>query len=98
MRSARRRMLIVGIAIALCIASASAFVASSRPDGLERVAEDLGFIESARGARYELLPDYTVPGLGDGPLSRIAVGAIGVVLIAGITIGAGKMLSRSRDR
>ena len=98
MNPATRRMLTVGIAIALCIAAASAFLASSSPDGLERVAEDLGFLEAAQGAPYEVLPDYTVPGLGDGPLSTIVAGAIGVVVVAAITIGAGTLLRRSRDR
>ena len=94
MNKTPRQLLIVGILIALVIAASSAFLASSRPDGLERVAEDLGFIETAQSAPYEVLPDYTVPGLGDGPLSTIVAGAIGVVVVAGISIGAGALLRR----
>ena len=94
MSHATRRMLVIGIVIALCIAASSAFLASSHPDGLERVAEDLGFLKSARGPHYQLLPDYTVPGLGDGPLSTIVAGGIGVLLVAGIAIGAGALLRR----
>lgn len=88
------RLVTVGIAIALGIAAASAFLASSRPDGLERVAGDLGFLQTARGAVYELLPGYTVPGLGDGPLSTIVAGAVGVLVVAAIAIGAGTLLRR----
>ena len=44
-------------------------LASSDPDGLERVAEDQGFLERARDAVYSIIPDYAVPGI-DEPASR----------------------------
>lgn len=98
MTPARRSLLIAGIAIALVIAGASAFLASSRPDGLERVAENHGFLEQAQDAPYQVLPDYTVPGLGDGPVSTIAAGVIGVLAVAGLTMGAGALLRRRAPR
>lgn len=94
MTPAQRSLLIVGIAIALVIASASAFLASSEPDGLERVAENHGFLEQAQDAPYQVLPDYTVPGLGDGPASTIAAGIVGVLAVTGLTMGAGALLRR----
>ncbi len=92
--TATRRLILGGIVIAILIAASSAFLASSSPDGLERVAEDHGFLDRAQGAPYQVLPDYTVPGLGDGPMSTIAAGAIGVVLVAGVALGAGALLRR----
>lgn len=92
----RRSLLITGIVIAIVVAAASAFLASSSPDGLERVAEDLGFLEHAQDAPYSILPDYTVPGLGEGPLSTIAAGVIGVVIVALLAIGAGNLLRQRR--
>jgi len=92
----RRTLLIAGILIAFCIATASAFLASGSPDGLERVAEDLGFIETARDAPYNVLPDYTVPGLGEGPLSTVAAGIIGVLVVTALSLGAGTLLRRRR--
>ncbi len=97
MNTARRQLLLWGVVIAVVIASLSAFLASPAPDGLERVAEDHGFLERAEDARYNILPDYTVPGLGEGAVSTIAAGAIGVVLVTGVTLGAGALLRR-RDR
>ncbi len=55
--------------------------ASSFPDGLERVAHDLGFISAEREGITSPLPDYTVPLLGDSGLSTIVAGTIGVILL-----------------
>ena len=82
--------------IAILIAASSAFLASGSPDGLERVAEDHGFLNRAQDAPYQVLPDYTVPGLGDGPMSTIVAGVVGVVLVAGVALGAGSVLRRRR--
>lgn len=75
----------VGLLIAIALAFASP-LASSSPDGLERVAEDAGFIEMAEDAPYQVLPDYTVPFIQDQVLTTIAAGVIGVLLIAGASI------------
>ena len=69
-------------------------LASSSPDGLESVAERFGFIETAAGAPYELLPDYTIPLLGETPLSTILAGVIGVLIVAGLTIATVRLLRR----
>ena len=92
--TSQRKLILTGILIAILIAASSAFIASGSPDGLERVAEEHGFLDRAAGAPYTALPDYTVPGLGDGAASRIAAGAIGVLVVAGIAIGAGALLRR----
>jgi cobalt/nickel transport system permease protein len=55
--------------------------ASADPDGLERVAIDLGFMEKAGAAPFEILPDYTLPFLGNTPLSTVAAGLIGVIVV-----------------
>jgi len=98
MKSIRQRLLVVGIVIALVVASLAAFLASPSPDGLERVAGDHGFIQQAKEAPYNVLPDYTVPGLGEGPLSTVAAGAVGVLVVTGITVGAGVLLRRRNGR
>jgi cobalt/nickel transport system permease protein len=61
-------------------------LASADPDGLERVAMDLGFLETARDAPYQILPDYTVPFLGETTLSTVAAGLIGVLVVAVVVI------------
>lgn len=94
--SRNRSLIIVGIAIALVVAGASAWLASGEPDGLERVAEDHAFIDRAQDPGYQLLPDYTVPGIEDERLSTVLAGAIGVLAVAAIALGAGALLRRRR--
>jgi cobalt/nickel transport system permease protein len=72
-----------GLVIALALAFASP-LADSDPDGLERVAEDKAFIDKAEDPAYEILPDYTVPGIDDEALTTIIAGVIGVLIVAGI--------------
>ena len=69
-------------------------LASTNPDGLERVAGDLGFLSSARSAPYEIIPDYTVPLLGETALSTIVAGIIGALVVLVIAILAGRSLQK----
>jgi cobalt/nickel transport system permease protein len=76
----------IGLVIALAVAFASP-LASSSPDGLERVAQDNAFLDQAESAPYTILPDYTIPGISDKALTTIAAGVIGVVVVAGVGYG-----------
>ena len=69
-------------------------LASANPDGLERVAKDMGFLELGQSAAYEVLPDYTVPFLGETALSTIVAGAIGALVVLGLMVVIGGMLRR----
>ena len=82
-----------GILISLIVVLLSPF-ASTNPDGLERVAGDLGFLSTARSAPYEIIPDYTVPLLGETALSTIVAGIIGALVVLGIAILAGRSLQK----
>ena len=94
MNRATSRLLLVGVAIALVIAASSAWLASSHPDGLDSVSQAQGFGEQAKDAPYQVLPDYTVPGVADERLSTVLAGAIGVVVVTAICLGAGALLRR----
>ena len=87
---------VVGLAIAAAVVIVLAPLASSDPDGLERVAGDQGFLETARDAVYSIIPDYTIPGI-DGNVSTILAGLIGVVLVFGLMIVLGRVLARRRQ-
>lgn len=89
----RSTIILVGLAIAAVVAVSSAWLASGEPDGLERVAEDKGFIDTAKDPGYEILPDYTIPGI-DGEISTALAGIVGVALMLGIGLGAGYLLRR----
>ena len=67
--------------------------ASVSPDGLERVAGDLGF-EGRAETRYAApAPDYVLPGIG-GRLSGSAAGVLGAVMVGGLAWGAGRLVTR----
>jgi cobalt/nickel transport system permease protein len=61
-------------------------LASANPDGFERVAMNLGFLERSIEAPYEIFPDYTIPVLGETALSVILSGIIGILVVAALTI------------
>jgi hypothetical protein len=87
-----------GVGIALLITLFSPF-ASGHPDGLERVAEDKAFLDQARDPGYEIIPDYTFPGVENEALATILSGVVGVLIVAGIGLGVGyglRALARSR--
>lgn len=88
-----RGWIVGGLVIALVVVFFSPF-ASANPDGLERVAEDWGFLERSAAAPYQILPDYTVPFLGESGLSTIVAGAIGAILVAGLVFWLGRALRR----
>ena len=81
----------VGGLIALIVVLLSPF-ASADPDGLERVAGNLGFLEAGQSAPYEIIPDYTVPFLGETAISTILAGVIGVIVVGAIIILIGRGL------
>lgn len=86
---------VIGGAIAALIVVVLSPLASADPDGLERVAEDMGFIDLGQSAPYEIIPDYTVPFLGETPLSTIVAGVIGALVVAVVVVLVAQAL-RSR--
>lgn len=74
-----------GLAIALALAIASP-LASAFPDGLEWVAEQQGFLETAQGPVYEIIPDYVLPGVSNEALATIFAGIIGTLLVFGVAL------------
>jgi cobalt/nickel transport system permease protein len=87
------RWTLVGLAVALALTLLSP-LASPHPDGLERVAENLGFIEAAQDAPYDIAPDYNFPGVSNEALSTIAAGVTGTILVFGIAVGLAALYRR----
>ena len=90
----RRYWWVAGLLLAVAVVAVLAPFASSDPDGLERVAIDVGFAEQGTDAAFEILPDYSVPFLGDSALSLIVAGLIGVALLFGAMWVLGRALTR----
>jgi cobalt/nickel transport system permease protein len=79
----------IGGVIALIVVLLSPF-ASADPDGLERVATDIGFLDSGQSAPYQIISDYTVPFLGQTAFSTIVAGVIGVIVVGLIIVLIGR--------
>lgn len=79
--------IMVGIIAALIIAVFISPFASSFPDGLEKVAENFGFLSKAQNAisdRFFLIPGYTFKAI-DNPLWQGALsGLFGVLIVLAI--------------
>ena len=71
---------LAGLLIALVLVILSP-LASTRPDGLEWVAIEFGFMDKARDSLFQIIPGYELPGISAGPAATIAAGILGVVLI-----------------
>ena len=86
MRSNPRLFLIGGLLVTIGLATVVSGFASSSPDGLERVAEDEGFLETARDHLFAdgPLADYAVKGVGNERLSTGLSGLIGVLITFGL--------------
>jgi cobalt/nickel transport system permease protein len=74
-----------GLVATLSVVFLSPF-ASANPDGLERVAADLGFSGIAGSPTFKILPDYTLPAIADAGISTILAGALGVLVVAALTV------------
>jgi len=88
-------LLVVGIGIALLITFFSP-LASSEPDGLEKVAENHGFITQAEDAPYEIITDYVFPWVDNEDLATILAGMTGVLIVAAVALAFALLLWRLR--
>ena len=88
------RWAVLGLVLALAV-TLLAPLASPHPDGLERVAEDQGFIETAQDAPYEIIPDYVLPGVPNEALATIAAGVVGTLIVAGVAFAVARLRRQS---
>jgi len=90
------KFLIAGFVVSLFLAGVVSNYASSHPDGLEKVAEDIGFLDSAKDHTYAdgPLADYGVKGIENERLSTGTAGVIGVIATAGVSTGLFLLLRR----
>ncbi len=91
-------VIFVGLMISLIIAGVVSFYADANPDGLERVAEDQGFIEDAAdSANAEIFAsDYGIAGVEDERLSVGLAGLLGVVVMVVVGFGLFWLLGRGK--
>lgn len=92
----QKTFLISGFIVSLFLAGVVSFYASSHPDGLEKVASDIGFIDTAKNHTNSngILADYGVKGVENSRLSTGAAGVIGVVATGAISTGLFLLIRR----
>jgi len=88
-----RGLMARGLIAAVAVAGLLAPWASSAPDGLDRVAEDLQFATLATSS-WALAPEYSVPGVGWPALAVALAGIAGVVFVfvSSYTVGRTAMV------
>jgi hypothetical protein len=69
-------------------------LASSSPDGLERMAEDNGFASVATKAPFSLIADYIMPGVSSRAIATILAALLGTIVLFGIGYGLTKAFKR----
>jgi cobalt/nickel transport system permease protein len=97
--SANRWWWVAGLVIALALTLLSP-LASGSPDGLERVAEDKEFLDTAQDPPYQIIADYMFPGIENEDAATILAGIVGTVLVFGVGYALARavfVLRRSRS-
>lgn len=79
-----RLMWLIGLAIAVLLAVFSP-LASAHPDGLEWVAQQNGFLDTAQAPLYKVIPHYIIPGIQNESLATIIAGILGLLIVFGVT-------------
>lgn len=88
-----RNIILLSIAIAIL----AAFFASANPDGLEKVAQSLSFIE--RGIeRSSIMTDYTVPFFSHEGISTSLAGILGIFITFGLFWGIATAAKKLKER
>lgn len=85
------------VALLVCLAVASLSpLASSAPDGLEKVAEDGGFISLAEDSPFLVIADYIFPGIKNEAVATILAGIIGTIILFSVAYSLAWFLKSRR--
>lgn len=102
-RSRNRAFVIAGLGVALLIAVFLSPFASSSPDGLDRVSQDLKFdqkaaqIAPARKLPFaQIFDEYALKGVPEAVATPLA-GLVGTLVTFGLAWGIGKLVVRGSD-
>ena len=95
-RTGTRTLVIVGLVVALLLAGVASYYASTHPDGLEYVAGQTGFGDTAKDspAAEGPMADYSVEGVDDPGLAGGLAGVLGVLVVLLLSGGLAFALRR----
>ena len=84
-----KKIVQVGLVASIFVAAIVSFYASGHPDGLEFVAEEVGFLNTAKDSALATSPfaDYAFVGLENERISVAIAGILAVLLTAAISFG-----------
>jgi hypothetical protein len=71
-------------------------LASASPDGLEKVAENHGFLSQVHSAPFQVIADYVFPGIHNEKLATILAGLLGTMVVFGVAYGLTWLIKRRR--
>jgi len=91
-----KKFWLLGLLISMVIAGGVSYYASSHPDGLEKAAEEVGFLDNAEDSAVADSPlaDYGVAGVEDERLSVGLAGVLGVLVMVVVAGGGFMLLAR----
>ena len=95
-----RTFVVVGLAVAMLLAGVVSYYASSHPDGLEYVAEQAGFADTAEESATAdgPLADYRVKGVEDERAAGGLAGVIGAAAVLALSLGLVHVVRRRGSR
>lgn len=99
-RVSTRTLVIAGLLVSLGLAAVLSLFASASPDGLEHVAETLGFADTAADSAVAGSPlaDYGTAGVGNEWLSTAIAGVVGLLVTGLVAFGLMRLLARPSGR
>lgn len=89
-------LVIVGLALSLLLAGGVSYYASSQPDGFEKAAGEIGFLDTAKESPLKDSPlaEYGVAGVENERLSGALAGLIGVAATASVSFAIFLLMRR----
>ncbi|MBU3911914.1 MAG: PDGLE domain-containing protein [Candidatus Omnitrophica bacterium] len=91
-----KKEILLWLAAALILAFFVSPFAASSPDGLEKVADDKGFLEKGETEPVvsSPVPDYAWPGIKNEGMATGLAGIFGTLVVFGLAYGIGAMTKR----
>lgn len=95
-----RKGIMLALLVSVAVAAFLSPFASSNPDGLERVAEDKGFIHRSEGKEVvkSPMPDYVMPGIRNETVAGSMAGVAGTIITFAAMYGIGRLYIRNSRR
>jgi len=91
-----RKWWLIGLGISLLLATVSP-LASSSPDGLEKVAAQQGLNSHATHSPFQVAAGYLFPGIHNETFAKIVAGWLGVMVLFAAVYSIGWLIARRRS-